>query len=183
MVSGIAAVSVPGTPGVSGQQPLQQGSLLCGAPAYDARQRFRRVCVPGKRHVKGKHQSVCGKARAGQLPSASGCRDELVRCKGGDRLLTGRGEPLFAADYTAKRRRDPGCGDRADRTSTASGAHNAHPPADRHGGSDDAALEHGRFRLRRVLPGDAPVLGEDDFDRGEGKGGSSGGGDDGICSR
>ena len=53
MVSGIAAVSVPGTPGVSGQQPLQQGSLLCGAPAYDARQRFRRVCVPGKRHVKG----------------------------------------------------------------------------------------------------------------------------------
>ena len=53
------------------------------------------------------------------------------------------------------------------------GAHNAHPSADRHGGSDDAAPEHGRFRLRRVLPGDAPVLGEDDFDRGEGKGDGS----------
>ena len=52
MVSGIAAVSVPGTPGVSGQQPLQQGSLLCGAPAYDARQRFRRVCVLGKDMLK-----------------------------------------------------------------------------------------------------------------------------------
>lgn len=32
----------------------------------------------------------------------------------------------------------------------------------------DATPEHGRFRLRRVLPGDAPVLGEDDFDRAAG---------------
>lgn len=64
MVSGIAAVSVPGTPGISGQQPLQQGSLLCGPSAYDTRQRFRRVCVPRKRYVKGEHQSVCGKAWA-----------------------------------------------------------------------------------------------------------------------
>ena len=65
MVSGIAAVSVPGTPRFWATTLLRR-SLLCGAPAYDARQRFRRVCVPGKRHVKGKHQSVCGKSAAGQ---------------------------------------------------------------------------------------------------------------------
>ena len=80
----IACITDAGTPGISGQQPLQQGSLLCGPSAYDTRQRFRRVCVPRKRYVKGEHQSVCGKAWAGQLPAASGCRDELVRCKGGD---------------------------------------------------------------------------------------------------
>ena len=52
MVSGIAAVSVPGTPGISGQQPLQQGSLLCGPSAYDTRQRFEGYVFLGKDMLK-----------------------------------------------------------------------------------------------------------------------------------
>lgn len=65
-------------------------NLYSKGACYAARQRMTPGSVSegyvflGKDMLKANISLYAGKAWAGQLPAASGCRDELVRCKGGD---------------------------------------------------------------------------------------------------
>ena len=144
---------------------LYNKGLLCGASAYDAGS-VSEDYVPRKKDMLKANISLYVEARTGRAPSRCGCQGQTGTMQR-RRSTSYWKENRFSLRITPLNGGEIGMWNRADRTSTASGAHNAYPPADRHGGSDDLRLNMEDFGFGEFFR-DAPVLGEDDFDQAAG---------------